>query len=805
MFRLCLCTFCLILAFCLTNGFVQAQSPRTEYWCSFGKNIDSIAIQISSQCFTKGSIHFTHTGQTVNFQVPPGETYTYKLTSNQLNASCHNVYGKNDLSVHICSDSAVSVSTIAVETASTDATSLLPLELLGTEYCLFRQSGRYMYPKSEEDEIILVSTANNTTVTRGGVPLCTLDRGETFFVKISDQIPNRERIIQSNHPVALFDVESMTFIPSIDGPADKSFEQYYPMQSLGKQFFVPVTYMGRELIQVLAVENNTTISQSGGVLRTDISGANKLNGLNAGEWAWIEIFHENNGCYISADKPVSVISFMTYNYYYLSTFYGDPSAVWVPSAPQRIKSCIVRPFVIKGAAPPPGYPPLPPVYHAIVVTPSAGKASCSVSVSNGISRPLYGGQWKDHSSGWSYYDMPLDKDSTYQFANQAFGMHVYSYGLAEGESYHMLASVYYRNRQLSFTANDTQHLKLPEVVFCEQEITFRAETTDSLNGQPGHIRWYIDSVEEIAARDKPVWKKHFSKGIYHIRLTVCYGEHNDTTICNASSILHVASLEADAQSTPEYCHRRDGSIAFAVASEAPGTLTYVIDSAVSHSNPVTGLKAGMYHVIVRDKYCQLEQQVFVDSVAGPQADFGMSDTITCVGMEILFTDRSVQGGSGISQWHWDMGDNSTYAFRDVRHVYRSEYFHLIRLMVIDSNKCSDIAQKGIFVLGTFLRFPNAFAPESGISENRFFHPMEEGSYYSTFDMTIYNRWGKEVWHQHCENGECPSYNDESFWWDGSDNQGRKVSAGVYFWTVKATYIHKGVPPLYLNGSVTLFR
>ena len=102
--------------------------------------------------------------------------------------------------------------------------------------------------------------------------MCTLDRGETFFVKIPDQIPNR--IIQSNHPVALFDVESMTFIPSVDGPADKSFEQYYPMQSLGKQFFVPVTYMGRELIQVLAVENNTTISQSGGVLRTDITDAN---------------------------------------------------------------------------------------------------------------------------------------------------------------------------------------------------------------------------------------------------------------------------------------------------------------------------------------------------------------------------------------------------------------------------------------------------------------------------------------------------------------------------------------------------
>ncbi|MBQ5531935.1 MAG: gliding motility-associated C-terminal domain-containing protein, partial [Bacteroidales bacterium] len=94
----------------------------------------------------------------------------------------------------------------------------------------------------------------------------------------------------------------------------------------------------------------------------------------------------------------------------------------------------------------------------------------------------------------------------------------------------------------------------------------------------------------------------------------------------------------------------------------------------------------------------------------------------------------------------------------------------------------------------------------GVMEyNRVFCPLEESGMYLSFDMTIYNRWGNEVWHQCCKNGVCPRYHDSGFWWDGTDSQGKPLSAGVYFYVVKAVPSQSGSRPLLLKGSVTLFR
>lgn len=760
--------------------------------------VDSNAIckiNIYSLHNAQGYIKFTHSDQTIPFSVQRGHCFTLSLTYGQILSSFQKqIASKNNLSIFIHSDSAISVSAIDRLPYSMDATSILPIESLDTAYFLFRQSGQYhiSVPQRKHDEYVAIAIENNTILSIDRQTLCSIDKGETYYFSISDTASYKRRFIHSNHPFALFDVNAATNIPR-RGSSDKSFEQYHPLKTGGNQFFIPVTYMGREFVQVIAIENNTNISQWGGTLRTDINGVNKLNGLKAGEWVWIEIFHENNGCLISSDKPVLVCSFMTTYGYYLQSKYGDPSMVWIPTITQRTQHSFVKPFDISQTD---------PIHHAIIVTSTLGKNNCTICVNNGITRPLSGGTWHDHPSGWSYYDMPLHKDSTYLFSNNNFGLHVYSYGLLEAESYYLSTSVQYKNMKLSFTANDTSYRKLSELFFCEQEITFHAKVADSLSNQFNHIRWYIDSVEEISARDQLSWKKYFTQGTYQIRLEVTYEDGFTTQF--VESTLHITSLEADITTTPEYCKQADGCLYIHPKSDSPSTLTYYIEGKPYTDSVICGLASGYYTLTVQDAYCNLSQQVFIDSVQGPVADFQHTPSTVNIGMILSFTDASHAYGGAISQWIWDMGDGTTLPIQNPQYIYRSVNDYTVTLTVTDENLCSDTVSKTVHVVDN-IAFPNVFAPKSEAEGNKRFYPLEENGYYASFEMYIYNRWGNVVWRQKCEGGNCPDYGDEDFWWDGNNNHGKPVSAGVYFWVVKATLDHKYPPPLLLNGSVTVIR
>ena len=793
---------------------LHAQQQYTEYWFSFGCNYkpdpsDTVVygtgsryeIHISSLHHASGMICFTSTRDTVHFSVRPGHAYSHPLDRNQILACYHQIprdLGKvTDMSVCVTSDSAVSVSVISQQTHSSDATQLLPVEAWGTEYRMIMQSGRYSSAGgTKTQELLLLANRDGTVVQMNGNPLCTLNRGEILFRRFNENLTGCR--FHSNHPIAVFDIQMLGYVP-IDGSADKALEQYYPQSTWGRDFFVPVTCMDREFVQVMATENNTDIRQYGGTLRTNINGVGKLSGLRAGEWVWIEVFQENNGCYIHANRPVVVNSFMpTYNYYHHNG-YSDPSVVWISAAAQRVRQGLVKAYEI-----PQGttvHDTLSALYYALVVIPTYGKDSTLVSVNGRNPQPLSGGQWRDHPSGWSYYNMPIFFDTlTYTISNHCCGLQLYHYGVSTAESYHEQASCMYRNLKIAFYGNDTHYLSLPDLRLCEQEVVFRGEVHDSLMDGPGHIRWYIDSVEEVAARDSLVWRKYFKRGVYHLRMEVCY--EDGFTTQSIESELHVVSLEVQAVSTPEYCHRSDGSIAIVAHSDAPATLSYLMDSVVC-ADSVGGLHAGWYHLRVQDAYCTVERHVRVDSVEGPVADFVVTPEMANVGMVVTFTDQSVSKDDTIWQWQWFLADGSQSAERHPMHIYSKVMEDSVMLVVTDGNGCKDTAFRPLRIVDK-LEFPNAFAPVGSDGQPRYFTPMEEKGCYRSFEMIIYNRWGNRVWRQHCAGGSCPDYADEAFWWDGRDMRGTPVSAGVYFWVAKATF-DSGLPPLTLQGSVTVFR
>lgn len=92
------------------------------------------------------------------------------------------------------------------------------------------------------------------------------------------------------------------------------------------------------------------------------------------------------------------------------------------------------------------------------------------------------------------------------------------------------------------------------------------------------------------------------------------------------------------------------------------------------------------------------------------------------------------------------------------------------------------------------RLPNVFTP-NGDGVNDLFQPYQPYSNVEKIDMTIYNRWGRKVFHT-----EEPNIN-----WDGRDYLSKEAcSDGTYFYSCDV-YLHSltGIVVKPLHGSITL--
>lgn len=89
---------------------------------------------------------------------------------------------------------------------------------------------------------------------------------------------------------------------------------------------------------------------------------------------------------------------------------------------------------------------------------------------------------------------------------------------------------------------------------------------------------------------------------------------------------------------------------------------------------------------------------------GPKAAFGVpAGTITtgCIPLAINFKDSSIAGSSAITNWSWDLGDNSgTGLTKDVSYSYTAPGFYAVSLKVKDANGCADSILKTQYIKAT---------------------------------------------------------------------------------------------------------
>jgi len=413
----------------------------TEFWLTFGANavdghsLSEVDLQIrivSGASPATGTIHFTNLGTSVDFNIPARQVYTYNLNNAQKQAVYNTKMEKSNRSIYITSNESVTVYALNQLVATTDATNVLPVTALGTEYYQISYAPHPFYL----DAYAVVGVKNNTRLYHDGTLAATLDVGDVYYGTSKTDMTGAH--ITADNSVAFFAVNQGTNIPVGITAADCLMQQLPPVNTWGKNFFVPVSHRTRDIVRIVASRDSTNITQTGGRLLFPARGQKNLTNLRAGQFVELEVSLKNNGCFIQADKPVGVCAYLT-GCSYNPGGISDPAQSWLPAIEQTATETLIAPFIPTGST-------ALNAHYALVITPTATKDDTKVSIGGATATVLSGGSWRDNAAAsMSFYTMPLTKPTaSYNFTNQA-GLIIMCYGVGSAESYYFLAYSAMRN------------------------------------------------------------------------------------------------------------------------------------------------------------------------------------------------------------------------------------------------------------------------------------------------------------------------------------------------------------------------
>ena len=428
-----------IIALCLFSvhrlDAQEVTTRGTDFWLTFGNNLrkspSEVGLQIrvvSGDVATSGTITFTELGTSITFSVAANNVYTYNINS-QRNAVYHdNSLQTTNKSVRIRTTEPVSVYALNQGLNTTDATNILPSHALGTDYYHISYE-----PGFEKDAYSVIATQNTTRVYLNGALTTTLSAGQVYYRVAALGVDMTGAHITTDKPAAFFAMNQGAYICT--GASDMLFQQLPPVPTWGKRFFVPVSIKNRDRVRIMVSQNGTNITQIvGGTVQSVTGGQTTLTGRNAGQWVELEVSSANNGCYIEADKPIGVCTYLTGSNYNAPSTFSDPAQAWLSALEQTTTLARIAPFIPPAASSITNH-------YAVVITPTATKNNTTLSTNGGAFVPLSGGTWTDHSSSYSFYTLPLSTVTVtvpYEFTNPA-GLIIMCYGMGKDESYYYLA------------------------------------------------------------------------------------------------------------------------------------------------------------------------------------------------------------------------------------------------------------------------------------------------------------------------------------------------------------------------------
>ncbi len=327
---------------------VLAQNPQqlpsrgTRFWAGYMQNgfaAQSLKVHITSTVATNGTISIPGGGWSTNFTVGANAVAVVDVPNSAENSGTEAVLNKGVL---VQSQDSVNVFISSYQNYTTDLSQVLPEPSLGTVYRVDSYHGMPNFNNLHKSEMLILATQDGTQVritptanTAGGhaagVPFVVdLDEGQTYQIQAATDILDLtgtlvEATDQSGpcRPFAVFGGAMCATAPGSCSACDHIFDQLLPITAWGTRYYtVPVNGVSGSTYRVMAHQNNTSITISGGAPIV----------LNSGQ------VHEANTvstpvC-IDANKPVSVVQVMEG---YSCVGNGDPSMLVLSPAGRTSK------------------------------------------------------------------------------------------------------------------------------------------------------------------------------------------------------------------------------------------------------------------------------------------------------------------------------------------------------------------------------------------------------------------------------------------------------------------------------------
>ncbi|RLD40738.1 MAG: hypothetical protein DRI89_11360 [Bacteroidetes bacterium] len=200
---------------------------------------------------------------------------------------------------------------------------------------------------------------------------------------------------------------------------------------------------------------------------------------------------------------------------------------------------------------------------------------------------------------------------------------------------------------------------------------------------------------------------------------------------------------------------------------------------------IKGIQAnqdGNYIVTVTDTIdCVASKTIDISVNPFPEIAFSTYDTIWAEPGYLL------EAGNGAEYYQWNTGEITEAIQID------SMGHYMVEVISYEGCKATDAVQVLWGENGEPFYMPNAFTP-NGDGLNDTFRAVPKYDYISSYQLTIYNRWGQQIF-------EC---NDIDCGWDGNYN-GKASPNGAYIYKIVYEEISRPGQTKTLNGSVILVR
>jgi gliding motility-associated-like protein len=266
-------------------------------------------------------------------------------------------------------------------------------------------------------------------------------------------------------------------------------------------------------------------------------------------------------------------------------------------------------------------------------------------------------------------------------------------------------------------------------------------------------------------------------------------------------IVHGAPIPDTIAITHAVCGTQEGAITI-TPNYHNYFYSYSIGTGITTNTSFTNLSAGNYILSVTDNAGCTYQKNFTIIEINPANALFETQTATSSYTAPLYV-HFINSSSGANNYNWYINNVFESSALNYFHTFTDSGIYSIMLIAYNNiPTCADTAYLNITVLpqdtsGVFI--PNVFSPNGDGINDTFEIKYEHAEEIS---MTIYDRWGKEVFIK-----ELKNVNTGIISWNGKNASGIECAAVTYFYivTIKADKKYSKIPNKEYKGFLSLLR